>query len=316
MFDEMVNIMKKHGYEFVKQIGKGCFATCYLVFDRKYNKEFICKACYTKEQTNEDKNKQKFYHNEIDALINVVHPNIVKIYNYFSENNYFFIILEYCKNLSLDKYIYHHGGLSSLVLYDFIVQFAVALQYIHSIGIAHHDIKPANLLLDEFNKVKLADFGFASIKGSDEKELRGSLAFIPPEKLTGQSYDPFASDTWSFGVSVYYLAFGALPFPGDSREEIENKIKKANYVIPPNAQEYIKTIIQNTLVVDPSKRMTMDQVVSYLKTNVMMNRVLPQTKSASHVRTASQFYYHRMKRITSNRLMSPVMHNTFAEIQV
>ncbi|EAX97835.1 CAMK family protein kinase [Trichomonas vaginalis G3] len=313
MFDEMVLILEKHGYKFIKQVGKGCFATCYLVFDTRYKKEFICKVCHSNSNNPESSNKQKFYQNEIDALINITHPNIIKIYNYFEDHNFLYIILEYCNQFSLDKFISMHGNLKRNQLYDFILQFATGLHHCHLYGIAHHDIKPANILLDEYNKIKLADFGFASYQEYDANEVRGSLAYIPPEKINLVKYDPFASDVWSFGVSVYYLAFGSLPFQGETKEELSQNIKKANYKMPDTSYDFVRDIVTHTLVIDPSKRWTMKQIVDYLKDQQIVVKEIIKTKSSYAVRSITQMAYSGFRSIHSLRnIHQPRLVETFA----
>lgn len=283
MFDEMVSILDKHGYTFKKQIGKGCFATCYLVEDKRYSKDFICKVCHLSSTDANSQKNRLFYQNEIDALINVTHPNIVKIYNHFTEKNYMFIILEYCQKHSLDKVIQRNGLLSPAVLFDYVHQFALGLQHCHSLRIAHHDIKPGNLLLDDFNKIKLADFGFASIQQTETKMICGSLSFIPPEKLTPGAYDPFPSDVWSFGVTVYWLATATLPFQGTTKEEIEENIRKAQFKIPNNVPEFVKKIVSKTIVADPVERWNMNDVVHYILGCSLRPRILTKLKINSTI---------------------------------
>ncbi|EAX88894.1 CAMK family protein kinase [Trichomonas vaginalis G3] len=299
MFDEMVFLLDKHGYIFKRQIGKGCFATCYLVYDQNYQQEFICKVCHINSSKEDSSNNIQFYQNEIDALIKVSHPNIVNIYNHFTENNYMFIILEYCKNQSLDKYINLYGIPQKAVLFEYVKQFAQALQHCHSMGMAHHDIKPANLLLDEYNRIKLADFGFASFD-LKTNAIRGSLAYIPPEKLGDLPYDPFASDVWSFGVTLYNLNTGKLPFPGSTKQEMEERIKKAEFKILPEIYDFAKTIIEKTIVFDPAQRWTMNDIVNYLA------NYKNKSKMAGNLRLNSKLHFHSLNQVCgTGRISAP-----------
>jgi 5'-AMP-activated protein kinase catalytic alpha subunit len=150
---------------------------------------------------------------EIDALKSLWHPNIVYLYETFIEIEVLFLVFEYCPGGSLASRL-HGGPMPQSELYPICQQLIAAVQACHSHGLAHLDIKPANVLIDKHGRVKLADFGTALIaKGGLSKQTKGTPAFLPPEILQKPAYDPFKADVWSLGVTIYTLAAGKLPWP-------------------------------------------------------------------------------------------------------
>lgn len=263
--DEVQSVLHTYGYRVLTSVGSGSFSTCYLVVDEKYNQEFICKVLAVPPEPNKALTLKKSYYNEVNALVECIHPNVIKIYNHFIEQNVLFIILEYCKGGSLDKIIESHGTLKEMELFKYIKQFATGLAYCHSLGIANHDLKPANLLLDEFGNIRIADFGFATVHNYLTSECNGSLVFMPPEKINKQDYNPFCSDVWSFGITVYYLATGKYPFTGMNSKEVKRSILGTTYTIPNTVPSFAKKIITNTIVLKPADRWTMNDVVKYIR---------------------------------------------------
>ena len=261
--------------------GKGAFSTCYHVVDEKYNRDFICKVLEIPKDYEQALSVKKSYYNEVNALVECIHPNVIKIYNNFVEKNYHFIILEYCNHGSLYDLIQQKGPLKEQDLYKFTLEFAYGLSYCHSMGIANHDIKPANLLLDEFNKLKIADFGFASVQKYLTSEFMGSLAFMSPEKISGFEYNPFLSDIWSFGISLYYMATANLPFYGLNTVNLKRSILGCTYQIPNSVPVFAKTIIMKTLVLKPADRWTMNEVIKYLRS--LQGKYISRNKSASEL---------------------------------
>ena len=222
----------EHQYDYIKPIGKGGFSTVHLVHSKRYNTDFVCKVeSGTAKQTNET---------ELRTLLNLAHPNIISLYEYFYDktNSLLLIILEYCPGGSLDdllkdlrkKNLINNTQLliPRETLYEYCSQVVKALKYCHSRGVAHRDIKPANLLLDKNGRIKLADFGLASKLDPNDKNgkvLRvGSKPYLSPEIINGSNFDPFKSDIWALGVTFYELASGKLPWNFDTEKDIITSI--------------------------------------------------------------------------------------------
>ncbi|EAX94428.1 CAMK family protein kinase [Trichomonas vaginalis G3] len=275
------SILINYGYSVVQKVGAGAFSTCYLVVDEKYKRQFICKVIEVPNDNDHAITVKRSYYNEVNALVECIHPNVIKIYNNFIERNMLFIILEYCSGGSIDKLIQKKGPLKESDLFNYTLEFAYGLSYCHSMGIANHDIKPANLLLDEFNKLKIADFGFASIQKYVMSDYMGSLAFMAPEKISKYKYNPFLSDVWSFGITLYYLATGNLPFYGINSKDLKRCILGCTYQIPKTVTKFAQTIIMKTLLLKPADRWMMNDVVKFLR--LCQSKYISPNKSTSDI---------------------------------
>ncbi|EAY22542.1 CAMK family protein kinase [Trichomonas vaginalis G3] len=261
------NILLQNEYVLMEQIGVGGFATCYNVWSQKYQTTFVCKVY--KAQDNADKDKvgaqlNQFSH-EIEALVKIFQTYIMRIYSYFMTNDMFFMILEYCPNGSIQDMIKHEGKIDGNKLNTYLYQAATALEYCHSKSFAHHDIKPANLLIDENFNIKLSDFGMAEPGTCHCEKYGGTLAFLAPEIFLRQPYDPFKADVWSFGATAFFMACGTAPFTGSNPTEMKQLICNGCYIMPNTIPPYIKKLIKNTMVLSPEARWSMTNVVDYLK---------------------------------------------------
>jgi serine/threonine-protein kinase 11 len=142
------------------------------------------------------------------------------------------------------------------VLASIFKQVVNGLQYLHSQGIVHQDIKPSNILLCRDGIAKLSDFGIGhSFHSADA--MVGTPAYQAPEFFDDDPdaiLDPVKEDIWSLGVSLYQATFGQLPYFGESMFQISWKAKNSKLEIPGNAPEPLRELIAKMLEVDPSKR--------------------------------------------------------------
>ncbi|NXI57709.1 MELK kinase, partial [Chloroceryle aenea] len=149
---------------------------------------------------------------EIDALKNLSHQHICRIYHVIETTKKIFMVLEYCSGGELFDYIISKERLSEEEARVFFRQIVSAIAYVHSQGYAHRDIKPENLLIDGDNKLKLIDFGLcAKPKGGLDYHLHtccGSPSYAAPELIQGKAYIGSEADIWSMGVLLYALLCG------------------------------------------------------------------------------------------------------------
>jgi calcium-dependent protein kinase len=165
--------------------------------------------------------------NEINLLKSLDHPNIMKIYEYFADEQQFYIVSEYCEGGELFDFIQSRGTMNETIIANIFHQIMSALLYCHNHQIIHRDIKPENLLLKQLIEsddsdfdIKLIDFG-ASLQIDSKKKANqvvGTPYYVAPEVLMG-SYDS-KCDIWSAGVILYIMLCGYPPFYGDNDDEI------------------------------------------------------------------------------------------------
>ncbi len=156
----------------------------------------------------------EMYRNEVEVLKLCQHPNIVQLYDVVESLDNIFIVMELMKCGTLRDYIKKHGGkLPEEQGRKVIGDVAKGLQYLKELSIVHRDLKPINILMDENNNAKLADFGLALILSPNQKAKKyaGTLDFSAPEMILGLPY-AHEADVWGLGVVLYYMLTGLLPF--------------------------------------------------------------------------------------------------------
>ena len=145
---------------------------------------------------------------EIDILKISQHPNIIKLYDIFENQDCIFIIMEYCEGGDLFSYIEKRNyKLPEPRAAEIIHKLSAAIYFIHSFGIVHRDLKPENILMtDSTDKadIRLLDFGLSKFLRPGEKcqEPFGTISYAAPELLQGKSYDK-SVDLWSIGIITY-----------------------------------------------------------------------------------------------------------------
>ena len=216
-----------------KKLGKGTFG---IVYEAK-NLIFNCKVAMKVIPKNARMNNE-LIKNEIDILKKLMHPNIVRIYEFYESKNSFYLVNEFCPCGELFNYI-NKSTLNEEQLAVIFYQVFSGLKYLHENNILHRDLKPENLLISKIEKdlkdnkeyfwIQIIDFGTAKIFENDKNEnsIVGTPYYIAPEVLNKHYNEK--CDTWSVGVMLYMFLVGRAPFDGGNRNEIINSIKTKDY---------------------------------------------------------------------------------------
>ncbi|XP_069782037.1 maternal embryonic leucine zipper kinase isoform X2 [Narcine bancroftii] len=252
----------KH-YEIQETIGAGGFAkvklACHLL-----TKEKVAVKIMDKESLGEDLPRVQ---TEIEAMKNLSHQHICRLYHVIETANQIFIIMEYCPGGELFDYIITKDRLSEEEARIFFRQIVSAVAYVHSQGYAHRDLKPENLLIDEDHNLKLIDFGLcAKPKGGLNYQLTtccGSPAYAAPELIQGKAYIGSEADIWSMGVLLYALLCGFLPFDDDNMMTLYRKIMRGKFNIPNWLSPMSILVLNQMLQVDPKKRITVKHLLNH-----------------------------------------------------
>ena len=257
-------------YECTKQLGKGGYGKVFQVRNKTTGELYACKKL---TKLNID-NLQKF-RREIDILMKLDHPNIIKLYEIYEAPNSLYLIMEQCKGGELFEKIFEH--IENNEMYSekdtakIMIQIISAIEYCHNNGICHRDLKPENLLYlkegnEENNPLKVIDFGLSQTFNPKKKlsSKVGTPYYISPEILEGNYTEK--CDIWSAGVILYTLLSGELPFNGINDIEIYSKIKKLEYKFPPNKWDNIskeaKDLLTHMLILE-KERYSASQVLSH-----------------------------------------------------
>lgn len=170
----------------------------------------------------------KFLPRELDVLIRINHPHIVNVSNIFQRRAKYFIFLRFAENGDLLDFLTQNGAVPENQSRLWMRQLISGLLYLHTLNIAHRDLKCENVLITANYNVKITDFGFArNVRQRDRDVLSetycGSLSYAAPEVLKGVPYLPKMADMWSIGVILYTMLNKALPFNETSVKKLYEK---------------------------------------------------------------------------------------------
>lgn len=239
-------------------IGKGGFATVYKAVNIFYNIEFAVKVICPPQK--ESSRILRSFEAEVNSLIKIDHPNVIRLYDYFTEDEHMFLVLEFCNGGTLENKIQNGEVIPYCDKLKICSQIISALKYCFDKSIAHRDIKTSNFLFDSNGRVKVADFGLSEFLDHDENfnEFNGSLCYASPEICRMISFNPFKSDIWSLGVLFYRLFSYSYPFNGRTKADLKNKICDGIYT--ERFHGPISKVIKKMLVVDPENRINYEQL--------------------------------------------------------
>ncbi|KAF2684435.1 serine/threonine protein kinase, AGC family [Lentithecium fluviatile CBS 122367] len=248
-------------FDIGKPLGKGKFGRVYLAREREQG--FVCalKVLYKKELLQGRVEKQLRRETEIQS--NLRHPNILNLYGYFHDSKRVVLILEYAGQGELYRHLRKENRFSESKAAKYTAQMASALRYLHRKHVIHRDIKPENILVGTYGNIKLSDFGWSVHAPSQRRTTYcGTLDYLPPEMIVprtpGNSYDEKV-DLWALGVLIYEFLVGEAPFE-DTPVATTRRIARGDMNIPSFVSAEAADLIKKLLVVDPQKRLSLDEV--------------------------------------------------------
>ena len=254
-------------YDIIKEIGSGGFSRCLLVKNKITNQSFACKELQKKSVSDYEGLMR-----EVNLMIQLDHPNIIKLYEYYEDEKKIYLIMELCTGGELFDTIIQNteNGIqfTEKEAANIFKQMMSAINYCHKNGIVHRDLKPENLLLLNKNKdspIKVIDFGMSK-RFDNEKymiEKVGTAYYISPEVLKGK-YDE-KCDIWSAGVILYIIICGYPCFNGEDDDEIFAAIQRGKIQFPSpewdDISEDAKNLVKK-MCCPPEKRLTAEQVLN------------------------------------------------------
>lgn len=307
----MINRTILH-YHIHEQIGKGGMGVVYLATDTKLDRQVAIKFLPEKHLQNSQVRAR--FMNEARAAAALNHPNIATIHSIEEYNDDFFIVMEYLEGHDLKNIILsiqHSSSRDQLIpltqfsetdvtnsffplniFLDYALQMAEGLLAAHEKDIIHRDIKSSNIMLTQSGKIKIMDFGLASMPGAgdltDSGDRFGTIAYTSPEQINGKEIDA-RSDIWSFGVVLYELLTGRMPFQGEYTQSIIYGIlmeePESIQFIRQDVPSSVASIVVRMLEKNPMDRFqSMYDVVSALH-NLQQSE--PSTPSRDKSETAS-----------------------------
>ncbi|XP_006632237.1 MAP/microtubule affinity-regulating kinase 3a isoform X12 [Lepisosteus oculatus] len=247
-------------YRLLKTIGKGNFAKVKLARHILTGREVAIKII-DKTQLNPTSLQKLFREVRIMKILN--HPNIVKLFEVIETEKTLYLVMEYASGGEVFDYLVAHGRMKEKEARAKFRQIVSAVQYCHQKHIVHRDLKAENLLLDADMNIKIADFGFSNefTLGNKLDTFCGSPPYAAPELFQGKKYDGPEVDVWSLGVILYTLVSGSLPFDGQNLKELRERVLRGKYRIPFYMSTDCENLLKRFLVLNPSKRGTLEQIM-------------------------------------------------------
>ena len=205
-------------YRIVEQLGQGGMATVYKAYHAALDRYVAVKALHP--AFGEDPNFEARFQREARLVAKLEHPNIVPVYDYAEHEHRPYLVMKFIEGDTLKARL-NQGPLASAEISKVVDAVGAALAYAHKQGILHRDIKPSNVLLATDGQIYLADFGLARIAQSGESTLSsdmimGTPQYISPEQAMGKKDLDESTDIYSFGVMLYELVVGQVPFNADT----------------------------------------------------------------------------------------------------
>ena len=222
-----------------------------------------------------DKSQMEVVVNEVQLMHALSSPHTLRFYDWYETRNNVWVIIEYCTGGDLRSMLKQDGRLPETAITLFGLDLMAGLHYLHTNGVLYCDLKPSNVLVDEYGIVKLSDFGLARripTAGSSDKLRklgRGTPYYMAPELFMEDGIHSFASDLWALGCTMFELAHGWPPFTSQSLNELIHGILYAEPPLngdadaEPKLRDVFLTLLRQLLAKDPLDRPTWDVLLEH-----------------------------------------------------
>ncbi|MEW5876062.1 MAG: serine/threonine-protein kinase, partial [Candidatus Zixiibacteriota bacterium] len=245
-------------YKIISKLGSGGMGEVYLAEDTTLDRKVALK--FLPEALSQNPEARERLLREAKAASKLNHSNIVTVHAVGRDADRDFIAMEYVDGRPLDEYLGEKKR-STDELLRIAVQMARALEHAHAAGIIHRDLKPANIFIDREDRVRILDFGLASLPGARKLTQTGStvgtIAYMAPEQVQGREADE-RSDLFSFGILLYEMLAGRPPFGGDHHAAIMYSILNDTPAplspIRPDIHPGIEALVIRVLEKEPAHR--------------------------------------------------------------
>ncbi|KAF3629695.1 Phosphoenolpyruvate carboxylase kinase 2 [Capsicum annuum] len=258
----------KRNYCVCEELGRGKFGTVFKCYSLATGEPFAVKSIDKRLIADDDIDRQCLYNEAKIMHLLSPNPNIVRIFDIYEDDVHLDMVLELCNAGDLFQRLSSRSVFSESEAVDVMVPLMKAIAHCHLLGVAHRDIKPDNILFNDSNELKLADFGSAECfrEGQLISGVVGTPYYVAPEVLAGRNYSEKV-DIWSAGVIMYIMLAGVPPFYGESATEIFEAVLRANLRFPTRIFNSVtpaaKDLLRRMLCKDVSRRFSAEQVLRH-----------------------------------------------------
>ncbi|HEX3051609.1 MAG TPA: serine/threonine protein kinase [Aggregatilineaceae bacterium] len=285
-------------YSVIQLLGHGGMARVYLAEDVRLKRRVALKVI---EGISDPDTKRRF-EQEAQAIARLEHPHIVRLYRYGEVGGLFYMAMQYVEGSTLQALLEKHHRASTYLDAGTVTRLlrdvCDALDYAHSQGVIHRDVKPSNILLDQTGRLYLADFGLARQMNVDTRgEVFGSVHYIAPEQAISSARTVPQSDLYAVGVILYEMLTGKVPFDGTDPSEIAlrhiDEKPRSPHELRPELPPGVELVVLKALAKKPSGRYPngrafADAVASALHQRKSRPSAAPVTPHPRHVSAPPQ----------------------------
>lgn len=275
-------------YRLLKMLGAGGMGSVFLAEHMMLKRLVAVKILQSAKATH----LQRFFR-ESQTTAQLDHPNVVKLYDFDTTGELYYMMLEFIDGPNFQDYVEQHKPLGYAAAANFISQAAAGLHYAHDLGLVHRDVKPANLLLNPKGVVKISDLGLArpvEMEGPsvtvEEGGLLGTTDYLSPEQAIDSSNVDGRADIYSLGCTLHFLITGLPPFHTGSMAQrlLMHQMQPAPRLkkFRPDAPDALQAIVDVMMSKSADARPTAAQVRQRLAFYVAMNPDRPAPKQPAN----------------------------------
>ncbi len=260
------NEPKIQDFTVLKELGAGSFGRVLLVQHKVTQAKYAIKAIDKRNKANIQ--EKPYFRREIEIMYRVHHPNVVKLFGHFEDNNYCYFIMEYIAGGNIYALVPKTSlrSVTTQQIASIMKDVISAVYFLHHMNpkIVHRDIKPENVLLDKGNVAKLTDFGWSNYMQGDNKRTTvcGTPVYLAPEIINNQGHDEHV-DIWCIGVLLFELMAGYSPWQGDDVQTVRYNINRLKIRWPRNMDHDAADLISKILKYNPEERLTLRQMLAH-----------------------------------------------------
>jgi serine/threonine-protein kinase len=257
----------EESYDHIRKVAVGGMAEVYLGRQKSLGRPVAIKRIRPEFRTNKDLLER--FRREAKISGELLHQNLGHVYDYRSVGSEAYIVMEYIDGFDLAEILERVKSLPIDVALMVALRILWGLEYVHSHGMVHRDLKPDNVRISTRGEVKIMDFGITLDPSEANLTMPGVLIgsphYLSPEQVTGDRLDGRA-DLFSFGITLYEMVTGKKPFFETQTESVYSRIKKGDFIPPQNIRPeippFITHLIQSCLQVSPARRPESAQVLA------------------------------------------------------
>ena len=253
---------KLNDFIVMKELGSGSFGHVLLAQHKITQAKYAIKAIDKRSRVNIQ--EMPYFIREIEIMYRVHHPNVVKLFGHFEDNNYCYFIMEYMPGGNIYSIVQRTHVVTLQEIASIMKDVISAVYFLHHMHpkIVHRDIKPENVLLDQGNHAKLTDFGWSNYMegGIKRTTVCGTPVYLAPEIINNTGHDEHV-DIWCIGVLLFELIVGRPPFSGETEQAVRYNIARMRINWPRNLDKDAADLISKILKYNPEQRISLEQML-------------------------------------------------------